>query len=251
VRPGAKQGSWLKPCIGIADCANVQWRLTSVVIVALILATAVNAGVRPADQKLAKQAALRVSDLSGGAGAWTEQSVPSTPLALRNEPRCKLTRRGLLTGFSSSPYFWSQAQSRGQTAESATYVLGSVAGARSLARWFLGAYFVSCIRTSIGQRLNTTAVTSAPLTIHIRCTVPHGRCPFVAVARRFHSIVSTNTVNPLDGSMNAGNPLDEYNDLVVLRRARGVVVFVFGSGTNAYDARDEAVVVQRVAARLE
>src|SRR5262245_26050945 len=98
-----------------------------------MLVAAVNAGVRPADQKLAKQGRLRLSDLSGGAGAWREQSVPSTPLALRNEPLCMLTRHGLLTGFSSSPSFWSQAQSRGSTAESATYVLGSVAGARSVA----------------------------------------------------------------------------------------------------------------------
>jgi hypothetical protein len=223
------------------------WRFSSIFVLPLVLVAAVSAGIRPADQKLAKQMTLRRDDFSANARGWTVQPVPPTRFALSSEPLCLYSHPRLLTGFSASPFFWSQAESTGETAESATYVFASVAAARTAARWFQKSHFLACIGASIGQRLITTDVTSARLTI--RCPAAHGHCPFAVTARRFHGTANMAADSESQPNDPSAGKMDEYDDLVVLRRTRVVVVFRFSSSSRPYDSRDETLVLKRVGAR--
>jgi hypothetical protein len=188
-----------------------------------------------ADQRIANDARLRLSDLPPGWGAGSSAAQPTA-----DAPCPRLHRAaGWISAAKVSPSF---SFSSGATlaAQSETYVYADTA----LAKHWFGEFSSRSTRTCLAQILRTELATTVELP-GIR--IGPIRVRVVSIAPVGDQDSAFRVTVPVSGS---GTSLRVDVDVVFVRAGRGLQIFTLGSVGSPFDAGLETSVVKSVSDRL-
>jgi hypothetical protein len=197
--------------------------------------TSQSAADMPADQRIANNARLRLSDLPAG---WVAGSAASRPTA---DAPCPNLRRaaGWISAGKISPAF-SVSSGNPLTAQTETYIYADTA----LAKHWFGEFSSRQTRACLARILRTELATAVELP---GITLGKIRLRGISVAAVGDQDSAFRVTVPVFGS---GVTLEVDVDVVFVRTGRGLEIFSLGALGRPFDPTLEGTVLNNVTARL-
>ena len=200
-----------------------------VLLVAMVsVGTAIGADRQSADRALAKRLTLRLADLPAG---WTVQTTDDG-----DDDEWQCVPRGLrtTTADAESPRF--QGASQAQTASSSTSVYSSPSLAKRAYSHVLSTRFADCALRYLQPSIKDATWKMTRASFRPNCGTSR-RCPFTSGKWRFTLTAARAPKFPV------------YMDMVVVRKSRTVIAFLFSDLIVPPSSYQEQATVRAVATR--